>query len=263
MDLDLEEAVLGAMAPTRTFEGSDCDAVPTARTESESEPDTDDVLSERLNAASDIHGPCCSQLAFFSFHFRSSSGPDIFHSPSSIATTCAPIYSPEDKPTTGAYTPQPGPTRSRGWNSPLAKAKCTRIYLGATRAHCIDGRTAHHQKSHQGRRAEDGPPATTTFSFLVSARGPIARNVHRRSPAPYHAHQERIDVCASPRTNISAGQVRGTAFSGQHVQALIGARCWSTPVWSTPADIACRQQWHNRAAGFYYCQWSDAAGRWR
>ncbi|KAH9041557.1 hypothetical protein EDB85DRAFT_1918915 [Lactarius pseudohatsudake] len=59
MDLDLEEAVLGSMAPTRTFEGSDCDAVSTARTESESERDTDDVLSERLKGmcmASDDEG---------------------------------------------------------------------------------------------------------------------------------------------------------------------------------------------------------------
>ncbi|KAH9167829.1 hypothetical protein EDB89DRAFT_1645831 [Lactarius sanguifluus] len=48
LDLGLEGAMLGVMAPTRTFEGSDCDAVPTAPTESESEPDTDDVLSERL-----------------------------------------------------------------------------------------------------------------------------------------------------------------------------------------------------------------------
>ncbi|KAI9439696.1 hypothetical protein H4582DRAFT_2075072 [Lactarius indigo] len=48
MDLDLEEAMLGVMAPARSVEGSDCDALSTARTESSSEPDTDDVLSERL-----------------------------------------------------------------------------------------------------------------------------------------------------------------------------------------------------------------------
>ena len=45
MDLDLERAVLGVMAPVSACEG---DAVPSARIESESEPDTDDVLSERL-----------------------------------------------------------------------------------------------------------------------------------------------------------------------------------------------------------------------
>jgi hypothetical protein len=45
MDLDLEEAMLG---PVRVGEGGDFDAVLSTRTESESEPDTDDVLSERL-----------------------------------------------------------------------------------------------------------------------------------------------------------------------------------------------------------------------
>ena len=46
MDLDLEAAMLGVMAPVRVGEGGDFDAVPSARTETE--PDTDDVLSERL-----------------------------------------------------------------------------------------------------------------------------------------------------------------------------------------------------------------------
>jgi hypothetical protein len=44
MDLDLEEDVLGVMAPARAGESSDLDA----RIQSESDPDTDDVLSERL-----------------------------------------------------------------------------------------------------------------------------------------------------------------------------------------------------------------------
>ena len=44
MDLGLDEAVLGVMALARAGEGSDFEA----RIQSESDPDTDDVLSERL-----------------------------------------------------------------------------------------------------------------------------------------------------------------------------------------------------------------------
>ena len=48
MDLGLEEAGPAVIAPAKAGESSDFDAVFSAFTEGESEPDTDDVLSERL-----------------------------------------------------------------------------------------------------------------------------------------------------------------------------------------------------------------------